>query len=154
GGGPSLSVGLTDVLFGPLAARQVLTATRAGLRRVNNDTLLAVADAYFNVLRARRRLARVGETLDFLDSDRSAENRAGSKGLLQVTEAVFKVGALEVLRAEVERVRVEILRRREERVAALQELRLATAELARLLQLDPQIPLWPVEDFRYPLALP
>src|SRR5262249_35636956 len=38
--------------------------------------------------------------------------------------------------------------------AALQDLRLATAELARLLHLDPQVPLWPVEDFRKLVPLP
>ena len=53
-----------------------------------------------------------------------------------------------------ERVRVEVLRRQEEKVGALQEFRVAMAELARLVRLDPTIPLWPVEDFRYPMELP
>ena len=35
-------------------------AARYGQVRVTNDSLLAVADAYFNLLRARRRLAALG----------------------------------------------------------------------------------------------
>src|SRR5260370_6094611 len=154
GGGPSLAFGVADALFAPLVARQALVATQAGLRRVNNDTLLAVADAYFAVLRARRRLARVEEVLDYLTSEQPSKLRASSKGLLPVVIAVQEAGGLQALKAEVERVRVEVLRRQEERTAAIQELVFASAELARLLRLDPAIPLWPVEDFRYPMPLP
>ncbi len=153
GGGPSLSFQITEALFAPLLARQVRTSTQAGLRRVHNDVMLAVADAYLNVLRARRRLARVEETLDYLASDRPSPMRAGSRGLLPVVEAVQAAGLAEALKSEVERVRVEILRRQEERQAAVQDFLVATAELARLVRLDPEIPLWPIEDFRFPLPL-
>jgi outer membrane protein TolC len=154
GGGPSAVVGFSEAIFTPLVAEQVLSASNAGFQRVTNDTLLAVADAYFGVLRARRRLARVDATLDFLASDRPAATRAGSKGLLAVVEAMYKAGAAEALKSEVERVRVEVLRRQEERAAAIQDLRVATAELARLVRLDPALPLWPIEDFRTPLDIP
>jgi outer membrane protein TolC len=154
GGGPSLSLSFTDALYGPLVARQVAAASEAGVQRVRNNALLGVAEAYFAVLRARRRLARVDATLDFLTSDRPAPTRAGSRGLLLVVEAMQEAGAAEALKAEVYRVRAEVLRRREERVAALQDLHIAVAELARQLRLDPQSPLWPVEDFREPLPLP
>jgi outer membrane protein TolC len=154
GGGPSLALALTDALFAPLVARQVLAARQAGLQRVSNDTLLAVGEAYVNVLRARRRLARIEETLDYLISERPSPLRAGSKGLLPVIQEFYKAEVVEAQKAEVERARVEVLRRQEERAAAVQEFLTATAELARLLRLDPQVPLWPVEDFRYPLPLP
>jgi outer membrane protein TolC len=153
GGGPSLSVGVSDAIFLPLAARQVVAASEAGLQRVNNDTLLAVADAYLAVMRARRRLARVEETLEFLTSPRSTASRSQSRGLLPVVEAFYKAGASTALKAEVERVRVEILRRNEEKAAAIQDFLVASAELARLLRLDPAIPLWPVEDFRFPIPI-
>ncbi len=39
------------------------------------------------------------------------------------------------------------------RNAAIQEFRVAAAELARVLRIDPEIPLWPLEDFRFPMAL-
>jgi outer membrane protein TolC len=154
GGGPSVSFSLTDAIFLPLAARQVAAASQAGRQRVDNDTLLAVADAYFAVLRARRRLARVDETLEYLSSQRPSPLRAGSRGLLPVVIAVQEAGGKEALKAEVERVRVEVLRRQEERQGAVQEFLLASAELARLLRLDPVYPLWPIEDFRSPLPVP
>jgi outer membrane protein TolC len=154
GGGPSMNLAFVDGIYGPLVARSVRSAVQAGARRVTNDTLLTVANAYFNVLRARRRLARVDETIDYLASDRPSPTRAQSKGLLSVVESFFKAGGLEALKAEVERVRVELLRRQEERAAAIQDMRVASAELARLIRLDPTVPLWPVEDFRYPMPLP
>jgi len=46
-----------------------------------------------------------------------------------------------------------VLRRQVERRGAVQDLRVATAELARLLRLDPATPLWPLEDFRVPIDL-
>jgi outer membrane protein TolC len=154
GGGPSLALSFSDALFAPLVARQLAAGTRAGLARQQNDTLLGVGEAYFRVLYLRRRLARVAEVLDYLASDQAAATRAGSKGLLPVVEAVQAAGGAEASRAEVERVRVEVLRRQEEQAATLQDFRVAMAELARLIRLDPRIPLWPIEDFRFALPLP
>jgi outer membrane protein TolC len=153
GGGPSLTMSFADALFTPLVAQQVSAASRAALQRVNQDTLLAVTDAYEAVLRARRRLARVDAVLEFLTANVPAPSRSDSKGLLPVVEVMEKAGAAEVIKAEVYRVQVEVLRRREERAAALQEFRVANAELARLLRLDPQLVLWPIEDFRKPLDI-
>jgi outer membrane protein TolC len=154
GGGPSMNLAFVDGIYGPLIAASTRTAAQAGARRVTNDTLLAVADVYFNVLRARRRLARTDETIEYLASDRPSPGRAQSKGLLSVVENFFKAGALEALKAEVDRVRIELFRRQEERASAIQDMRIASAELARLIRLDPTVPLWPVEDFRYPMQLP
>jgi outer membrane protein TolC len=154
GGGPTLSLGFADAIFAPLAARQLVAATTAGMQRVSNETLLAVAEAYFAVLRQRRRLARVEETLDFLLSGRPAASRSGSKGLYPLVQEFVEAGGPEALRAELERVRVEVLGRQEEKVGILQDYRVASAELARLLRLDPATPLWPVEDFRRPVGLP
>jgi outer membrane protein TolC len=154
GGGPSLNVSIGDALFAPLVARQVAAGTQAGLIRQNNDTLLAVADAYCNILLLRRRLARIEETLDYLASEQASAGRAGSKGLLSVVQSIQLAGGAEATRAEVERVRVEVLRRQDEKAGALREFRAAMAELARLVRLDPQVPLWPAEDFRFPMELP
>jgi outer membrane protein TolC len=154
GGGPSLSYALTDVLFAPLVAEQVFLSTQAGFQRVSNTTLLAVADAYFNVLLARRRLAGIEETLDHLTSTQPSPLRAGGRGLLPVMTAFYKAEVAEARKTEVERVRVEVMRRQQERSAAIEDYLTATAELARLLRLNPEVPLLPVEDFRYPLPLP
>jgi outer membrane protein TolC len=152
-GGPSLTLSLADALFQPLVATQAARVSEAGLQRVTNNTLLSVADAYFNVLRARRRLARTAETLEMLTSEQPSPLRAQARGLLPTVRAFVQAGGIEALRAELDRVRVEVSRREEERRAALQELRVATAELARLIRLDPATPLWPLEDFRVPVPL-
>ncbi len=47
-----------------------------------------------------------------------------------------------------------MLRRQEERTGAVNEFRVTAAELARLIRLDPTVPLWPIEDFRFPVPLP
>jgi outer membrane protein TolC len=66
----------------------------------------------------------------------------------------LEAGGPEALRAELERVKVEVLGRQEERIGIIQDYRVASTDLARLLRLDPAVPLWPVEDFRKPLGLP
>jgi outer membrane protein TolC len=152
GGGPTVSFGLADALFAPGIANRLLAAVTAGQRRVTNDTLLAVADAYFAVLRARRRLARIDEVLDFLTSDQKLDLRANAVGLLPLITAFVREGAARPV--DLERTRVEVLRRQEERTLALQDLRVAIAELARLLQQDPTVILWPLEDFRVALPVP
>src|SRR5205814_2287872 len=42
-----------DAIFAPLAARQVVRARHADQETVTNNTVLAVAEAYFNVQQAR-----------------------------------------------------------------------------------------------------
>jgi outer membrane protein TolC len=152
GGGPSLTLQLTEAIFGPLTAQQLARASQAGLERVTSETLLAVADAYFAVLRARRRLARTDETLTYLTTERPLGEGQRFKGLLPMVEDYARVGGASL--SDVERVRVEILRRQDERAGAIQEYQVAAAELARLLRLDPGLILSPTEDFRYPMALP
>src|SRR5262249_478368 len=48
---------VVDALFTPLVARQEVLAREAGLQTARNDSLLAVAEAYFNVQQARGELA-------------------------------------------------------------------------------------------------
>src|SRR5262249_42610353 len=79
GGGPSLTFQTADILFGPVIARDLARATQSGSQRISNEVLLAVADAYFSILRARRRLARVDATLEFLTSEQNSPRRGGAK---------------------------------------------------------------------------
>src|SRR5262249_49343525 len=144
----------TDAIFTPLVARQLTRATAAGQERVNNETLLQVADSYFNVLRARRRLARVGETLTYLTAEEPKPDPGRFQGLLPLVRAHVEVGGKEAFKSDLARVEVEILRRREEWAGGLLELRVASAELARLLRLDPATRLSPLEDIRVAIPLP
>jgi outer membrane protein TolC len=154
GFGPSLTLDVSSALFGPDEARKVLTAARYGELRVTNDTLLRVADAYFAVLRIRRQLARLDETLDFLTSKQESPLRRGSKGLLPLIIEHVKGGVGTALPSDQARVEADVVRFTEERVRTLEGIRVTSAELARLLHLDPQVFLLPCEDYRWPLSLP
>lgn len=152
GTGPSFNLSISQALFTLPEARRRLDAAFSGQVRVSNDTLLQVATAYFSVLRARRQLARLDETLDFLTSERDSELRGGSKGLLPLIKAFVKSGT--ALPSDQTRVEADVVRRMAERSRAAQEVRTASAELARLLHLNAVVFLLPSEDYRWPLELP
>jgi outer membrane protein TolC len=99
-------------------------------------------------------LARVELTLELLTSERQSPARGDSKGLLPLIRDIVSVGGRDAFRADLERVRAEVLRRREERAAIILSYQLAVADLARLLRLDPALPLCPIEDIRVPVPLP
>jgi outer membrane protein TolC len=154
-GGPlSLSINISDALFAPKVAREAETSSEFGLRRITNETLLQVGEVYLQILQMRRRLARIDDTLDFLIAERPSESRGKSKGLLPLLRDSVEAGGKEALRSDLARVEVEVARRREERAQSVQELRVASSQLARLLRLDPRTTYWPVEDFRRPIAMP
>ena len=92
GGGPTATFQTNDAIFVPLAARQVVNATQAGAQRVTNETMLAVAEAYFGMLRGRRRQAAILETIDQLNSNVPSPLRAKSKGLLPLVRDFVEVG--------------------------------------------------------------
>ncbi len=149
--GPSLSVHLGDALFLPAEGKLLLEAVRIGQVRVTNDTLLRVADAYLAVLLARRRVAQFDETLEFLTSTRESELRGGSQGLLPLIKSFVRSG--NALPSDQARVEADVVRRYEERSRAVEEVRTTSAELARLLRMDPTTFLLPADDYRWPLDI-
>jgi outer membrane protein TolC len=130
GAAPYAVFAVTDAVFGPLAARQVIAAREAGVQVARNDSLLAVAEAYFNVQQARGELA--GAIV--------AEGRAET--LLRRTEELAKSLVPQV---EVVRARAELARRRQAVHSARERWRVASAELARVLRLDPAALIEPLE---------
>jgi len=154
GGGPGVNFQFSEALFAPLAARQQVAAAEQGVGRVTLATFLDVADAYFNVMLARRKLALIDETLDFLTADTPSPKRGGAKGLYPLVRDFVKAGRADALKADEARVLVEVFRRQEDRRKALQDFEVASAGLARVLYLDPRTFLWPIEDFRFPMPLP
>jgi outer membrane protein TolC len=130
GGGASAVFAVSDALFAPLSARQVLSAQAATRTAALNDTTLAVAEAYFTVQQAR------GELAGALDAQQRAEE------LLRKTTELAKglVAPLDVTRAQ-----AEVARRRQLVHAAVERQRVASAELARLLRLDPAAVVEPLE---------
>lgn len=130
GGGPGLSLAVSDALYAPLAARQVVRARQADVQTARNDSALAVAEAYFGVQQAR------GEVAGAADAVRRADD------LVRRTEQLAPglVPAVEVSRA-----RAEAARRRQGVEAAYERWQVASADLARLLRLDPTAVVEPAE---------
>lgn len=141
GGPPRLFVGLNpaEAWFAPLAARQVTRAADAGTAAAFNDTLLEVGLGYYDLVAAQMRTAIA----------REAVRNAGE--LVELTRNFVEAGA--GLQADVARARAQLADFRVELYRAEQDLHVASAELARLLRLDPAVTLCPGEVFPLPVTL-
>jgi outer membrane protein TolC len=131
GAGPYAVFALSDAIFGPLAARQVLRARESTLQTARNDSLLAVAEAYFNVQQARGDLA-------------GAEDVARrSEDLVRRAQDLLPGGVIPEL--EVVRARTQADRSRQAVRSACERWRQASADLVRVLRLDPSAVVQPLE---------
>src|SRR5262249_48723543 len=130
GAGPNAVFAFTDAIFEPLAARQFLQSRLSTLQAATNDSLLAVAEAYFNVQQAR------GDLAGAEDAVRRAED------LVRRTE---KLTPSLVPAFEASRVKAEAAKRRQLRETAREQWRTASAELNRLLRIDPRTLVEPLE---------
>ncbi len=130
GGGPSLFVGLTDAIYAPLAARQVVASRRADLQTARNDVLLTVAQAYFDVQAARGRLLGVGATI------------VRAELLVNLTKGL---APSLIAPLEINRSLTELQSLRQSQQIAIRDWRVASARLAEVLLLDPTTLLEPVE---------
>jgi outer membrane protein TolC len=131
GGGPTAVFPIGDALYAPLAARQVVRARQADVRAVSNDATFAVADAYFAVQQAR------GDVAGAIESLRRAEE------LVKLTEKVAPVIAPAV---EINRAKTELSRRRQAVEAAYERWQVASADLTRILRLEPGTLVEPAEE--------
>lgn len=138
GAGPTAVFAFTDALFAPLAARQVAQARQAELQTATNDSLLRVADAYFNVQQAR------GDLAGALDAEARATDLA---------RRAEKLAPGLALPAEAARARADLAERREDVATARERWQVASAELVRILRLDPSVLIEPVEPPHLSLTL-
>jgi outer membrane protein TolC len=129
GAGPSAIFALSDAIFEPLAVRQVVRAREASFQAAKNDSLLAVAEAYFTVQQALGELAAADDV-----RNRAADLVRRTEPLVQLTSPV------EVVRAKVERDR-----RLQVFAAARERWLTASADLARILRMEPSTILQPLE---------
>jgi outer membrane protein TolC len=120
-----------DALFAPLAAKQTVRARQADVQAAQNDTSLQVAEAYFTVQEAR------GEVAGSIDTLRRA------KELVKLTEKVTPDYAPTV---EVNRAKVEAARQRQAVESAYERWQVASAELTRILRLEPGTLVEPTEE--------
>lgn len=130
GGGPTMVFAVSDALYSPLAARQDVRAREAAVQAARNDNTFAVAEAYFNVQQAR------GELAGAEDAHKKAEE------LLRKTTELAKDLAAPV---DVARARADLARRRQAVESARERWRTASADLARLLRLEPTVLVEPLE---------
>jgi outer membrane protein TolC len=122
---------ISDAIFEPMAARRVLAANQAGLRTNTNDAMLEVAEAYLNLQGATGRLAIAREAA------------ANAEALSAITNSYAKLG--QGLEADHRRALTELKHRRRDAQLASGQLLAASANLIRLLVLDPMIVMVPVE---------
>lgn len=125
-GGPArlfVDLSLADALFKPLAARQLVSAAQSRQSVTFNNTLLEASLAYFELIRAQGR---------FAIASRDVDDAAAVRKLTGAFAAAGKIAD-----AEVNRVEVESGIRRQRVIQAELAMRLASANLARTLQLNP-----------------
>jgi outer membrane protein TolC len=126
GAGASAVVSTTDALFTPLAARQVARSRNLTV----HDALLLVAEAYFNVQQARGRLAGADDAV--------AKGRS-------LVNTVHSLSAGLVAPIEINRAQTALASLEQSFAAAQGSWGAASAELTRLLRLDPTAMVLPME---------
>ncbi len=121
----------SDAIFEPLAARKMMSARQAGYQATTNDALLAVALAYLDLQLAAGRLAVAREAA------------AHATRLAEITSAYERTGA--GLEADHRRSLTEKDHQDQLAAAAAGDLKVASAEIIRLLNLDPRLVVAPTE---------
>ena len=128
----------TDMLFEPLAARQVLNARRWDIQTAKNDALLMTARAYFNVHKLRGQYAGA---LDVV--------RKGRQLVAEIAELRRDL----VPAVEVDRARNLLAMMEQQAVFARQGWRRASADLTQVLRLDPRAVVEPLEHDHMQMTL-
>lgn len=138
-GPPRLMVNLsiTDAIFQKLVERQFVNAKVMRHSVTYNDTLLEASLAYYDLVGSQGEIAF------------TQKNLADAEKLLKLTQGFVDAG--KGSRADTTRIETAANVRRQEIITAEKTYRIAAAELARILQLDPETALFALED--YPVAV-
>jgi len=131
-------VALTDAIFQPLAARQDLNAKRWDIQTAKNEALHETARAYFNVHKYRGQYAGVLYTVE-----------RGRK----LVEALDALDRDLVPGVEVDRARNLLSYLEQQAVSARENWRIASADLTRVLRLDPRAVVVPLEHDHLQITL-
>ncbi|HLW67588.1 MAG TPA: TolC family protein [Gemmataceae bacterium] len=121
GAGPGMTLALSEAIFAPLAAQQVVRSREADRQATLNDVMFSVADAYFRVQQARGEVA------------------GNAEALVQTEELVRRTDELAkgiVPPSEANRARTELARRKQALESALERWKVAGADLTRILRLQ------------------
>jgi outer membrane protein TolC len=128
----------TDMIFQPLRERQMLNSARWDLQASKNDALFLTARAYFSVHRYRGRYA---VTIDAVQRGR------------QLVATIATLSTDLVPRVEIDRARNLLADLEQQAVSARQDWRVASAELTRVLRLDPRAVVEPLEHDHLQITL-
>lgn len=128
--GANLYVNLTDIIFEPLAARQVLNARQWDVQSAKNDALMQTANAYFWVHQYRGMYAGALYTVE--------------RGH-DLVDRVLQLSRELVPRVEVDRARNMLADLEQRASLARQNWRVASANLTQVLRLDPRAIVEPLE---------
>jgi hypothetical protein len=129
---------LTEAIFEPLVARQVLDSRRWDIQTAKNDALLATANAYFTVHQRR------GQYAGALDVIRRGNELVRRIALLS-KDLVPKV--------EVDRAQMVLAFLEQRAASAREKWRVASADLTQVLRLDPRAVIVPVEHDHLQITL-
>jgi outer membrane protein TolC len=132
-----VDLSLVDALFEPLAARQLVRAAAAERSSTFNDTLLEVAVGYLSLARAQARVAIAEEA------------RRNADELARITRNFSETG--QGLQADADRASIEAASRQRDVWQAREDVAVISAELARLLRLDPTVQLEAADQNPAPL---
>jgi outer membrane protein TolC len=129
---------MTDAIFQPLVARQVLDARRFDIQAAKNDALLATANTYFQVHQAR------GQYAGAIDVVKRGE---------ALVDRVARLSEDLVPKIEVDRALQMLADMQQHAVLARQAWRVASANLTEILRLDPRVVIVPLEPDRLQITL-
>ncbi|MDE3067468.1 MAG: TolC family protein [Verrucomicrobiota bacterium] len=132
-------VDLGDAIYTSLAARQLAAAASHSFDAQRQDAVLAAAQGYFDLAKAKALVGAAGETLRIAQNYQNQLQEAVAAGI------AFKG---DELRAQTETEHDQLLLRR-----AAEQQRVAAARLAQILHLDATVELVPKESDLAPLAL-
>ena len=130
GGGLKAVFALSDAIYAPLAERQVYRARNFEVEVAKNDALLSVIDAYFSVQQARGVLAG------------SEDSVAKAKELLGRVKSLAQELAAPI---EVQRAQTTLAELQQQAEVARQDWRIDSANLTRVLRLNPAAVTMPME---------
>ena len=130
GAGMWQNVALTDAIFEPLVARQVLNSRHADIQAAKNDSLLMTADAYFQVHQYR---GMYTGTLYCVERGHELVQR-----VTQLSKELVPV-------VEVDRARNMVADLEQRATSAREMWRVHSANLTQVLRLDPRAVVEPLE---------
>lgn len=129
---------LTDAYFQPLVQRQILTSKQWDIQSAKNDAVLQTADAYFKVHQWRGVFAGA-----LYSVERGHE----------LVERIEQLSKEFVPRVEIDRARNMLADLQQQSVSARENWRVSSAELTKVLRLDPRAVVVPIEHDHLQLTL-